>query len=677
MRRQQILLGTLALTLLLLGLLAGLGLAQGPQPPRPLALEVAIGTAFTYQGRLESDGGPVNATCGMQFGLFDHSAGGAPMAAISSTVPISDGLFTVSLDFGEVFTGTARWLGVKVKCPGDSGYTTLTPRQALTPVPYALALPGLWTQQNPTSPNLIGGYSGNWVTPAACGATIGGGGRDFYANRVTDNYGTIGGGSDNQAGNNTGTTSDCVYATVGGGHGNDATREGATIGGGYSNSVSGHFGTVSGGSYNTADSAMVSIGGGEENHAITGTHITIGGGYNNTASGNRATIAGGDENTIDESSGTSVIGGGEHNSITGAFASAIAGGGWNAVSGGTSFVGGGYSHVITGNYGTIGGGWDNEVRAELGTVGGGFGNTTSGSNATVGGGDSNTASGDLATVGGGGQNTASGGFLGSGGSATVGGGHDNTASGASATVGGGAYNTASGGSATVPGGYNNVAQGNKSFAAGSGAWALHTGAFVWADSYAVTLTSPITDSFVIRARGGVTMYTHSSLGSGSYLAPGGSSWNGVSDRARKENLEPVNSQELLARLAGIEVSTWNYTSQDPSIRHIGAMAQDFNALLPGLGGEGEEYINSLDADGVSLAAIQGLYQLYQVQEARIAELEAESAELRTSLDSVEGRLATLEAGSRPPLQASLLPGAGFLLAGLAVCLVTRRRESKP
>jgi hypothetical protein len=108
----------------------------------------------------------------------------------------------------------------------------------------------------------------------------------------------------------------------------------------------------------------------------------------------------------------------------------------------------------------------------------------------------------------------------------------------------------------------------------------------------------------------------------------------------------VDTQELLARLAENPITTWNYKAQDLSIRHIGPMAQDFNALIEGLGGEGEKYINTLDADGVALAAIQGLYQLSQEQAARIEELEAENASLQEWLSDMEARLAALEAAAQ-------------------------------
>ncbi|MCP4246397.1 MAG: hypothetical protein GY778_05040, partial [bacterium] len=73
------------------------------------------------------------------------------------------------------------------------------------------------------SPNLIGGFSGNAVTAGVVGATIGGGGDSAVTNVVTDDFGTVGGGQDNQAGDDAGTTFDADFATVGGGVGNTAS----------------------------------------------------------------------------------------------------------------------------------------------------------------------------------------------------------------------------------------------------------------------------------------------------------------------------------------------------------------------------------------------------------------------------------------------------------------------
>ena len=103
--------------------------------------------------------------------------------------------------------------------------------------PYARALPGLRTEQNSTSPNIIGGADGNSVNPNSVGASLSGGGAGSYLQSVTDDYGTIAGGRGNTAGNGTGTTNDAIAATVGGGEGNTATGSYATIPGGLSNSA--------------------------------------------------------------------------------------------------------------------------------------------------------------------------------------------------------------------------------------------------------------------------------------------------------------------------------------------------------------------------------------------------------------------------------------------------------
>ena len=97
-----------------------------------------------------------------------------------------------------------------------------------------------------------------------------------------------------------------------------------------------------------------------------------------------------------------------------------------------------------------------------------------------------------------------------------------------------------------------------------------------------------------------------------------------SDRNGKENLQTVNQREVLDKVAALPLTTWNYKTQDGSIRHLGPMAQDFKAAF-GLG-ESATGINTVDADGVALAAIQGLNQKL---EAKNAALEQEMAELKT------------------------------------------------
>lgn len=103
----------------------------------------AIDTVFTYQGQLKQTGAPVNGQCDVQFGLFDAATDGTAIGTpqLFDGLPITDGVFTVQLDFGAVFDGSGRWLEIASRCPAGSGaLTTLTPRQPITATPYTLGL---------------------------------------------------------------------------------------------------------------------------------------------------------------------------------------------------------------------------------------------------------------------------------------------------------------------------------------------------------------------------------------------------------------------------------------------------------------------------------------------------------------------------------------------------------
>ena len=99
-----------------------------------------------------------------------------------------------------------------------------------------------------------------------------------------------------------------------------------------------------------------------------------------------------------------------------------------------------------------------------------------------------------------------------------------------------------------------------------------------------------------------------------------------SDRNAKEGFVPVDPQGILARVATLPVETWSYKAERPAVRHIGPMAQDFAAAF-GVGGDPTR-IHAVDASGVALAAIQGLYQLVQAQTAELRELRVELRTLR-------------------------------------------------
>ena len=266
----------LTLGALLVGLPGAAG-AQGPEPQGEIGVqESVLGPAFTYQGRLFDGGNPADGTFDLQFKLYDAGSGGHQLGSTvpKDDVPVTAGVFAVKLDFGpNTFNGEARWLEIGAR-PGDQtgDFTILSPRQELMPTPYALALPGLRTQPNDTSPNVIGGFRGNTVRDGVVGATIMGGGHSTtpqgpIPNDVTDNFGMVGGGSGNVAGNLNTNPSDAEFATVSGGIANKASARFATVGGGSSNFVVDEFSTVGGGSHNIVNGAYATIPGGSSNTA--------------------------------------------------------------------------------------------------------------------------------------------------------------------------------------------------------------------------------------------------------------------------------------------------------------------------------------------------------------------------------------------------------------------------
>jgi hypothetical protein len=124
------------------------------------------------------------------------------------------------------------------------------------------------------------------------------------------------------------------------------------------------------------------------------------------------------------------------------------------------------------------------------------------------------------------------------------------------------------------------------------------------------------------------------------LVSGSGSWETLSDRYTKAAVIPVDSQKILDGLMEVPVSSWRYIGQDETVRHIGPMAQDFYAAF-GMGTD-EHFIGSVDADGVSMAAIQGLYRLVQEKDARISVLESQHADMQQRIDALESRLTRLE-----------------------------------
>ncbi len=115
-------------------------LSLNPQPSAAV-----LGTSFTYHGRLNDGGIPAQGIYDLRFAIYDAADDGSIVAGpiTNSPMAVTNGLFVVRLDFGGgVFTGDARWLEIGVRTNSSGAdFTVLSPRQNLTPTPYALYAP--------------------------------------------------------------------------------------------------------------------------------------------------------------------------------------------------------------------------------------------------------------------------------------------------------------------------------------------------------------------------------------------------------------------------------------------------------------------------------------------------------------------------------------------------------
>jgi trimeric autotransporter adhesin len=698
----------------------------------------AQGTAFTYQGRLNIGTNIANGTYDLQFTMYDALANGnvAGGPLTNAATGVTNGLFTATLDFGAgVFTGADRWLQIGVRTNGSGTFVMLSPRQKLTPTPYAIysanattagiaggVVPGSVTgagiaSSTITSGNIAGGQVVKSLNGFQDAVTLSpgpnvsftSGGNNIQIAASLANAWELSGNAGTTAGLNfVGTTdnqplelranSQCALRlepnpsgapnVVGGAPVNlvDVGTVGGVIGGGgamnyqgssYSNEVASDFGVIGGGTGNSiqTNSPGSTIGGGEKNsvnsgiYAFTAAYATIGGGYSNTADAINATIGGGSQNNIwgsypsftssgstiaggvgnsvhDSGSGPCTIGGGSGNMISGGSADfmTIAGGQNNIImsSGTASTIGGGEQNVIGNNTFegdsavTIAGGYNNWSQSSTySTISGGSGNRvgyiTTG--CTVGGGETNSIGdfdSDATICGGNGNIIGGGGYFSASSFSTVGGGYGNSIapSSWSSTVGGGMNNLVNGSYGTIPGGANNVAT-NYAFAAGQQAQALHQGSFVWADSQNTNFASTANDQVSFRCQGGVRFTSGSGAANQTVSwTPGNGGWSFSSDRNLKDHLEPVDVQAVLEKVSRLPIMEWNY--KDYPQRHIGAMAQDFHSSFPL--NNNDKMLNDADLHGVALAAIQGLNQK---MEAENAALRAENADLKARLDRLE------------------------------------------
>jgi trimeric autotransporter adhesin len=516
-----------------------------------------------------------------------------------------------------------------------------------------------------TIPNIVGGLASfrPAVVPVnVSGVVIAGGNAPsgFFSGNQPDDFmaaydddGTIGGGFANKVGTDNPDSTDAAFATVGGGVQNTAAAFAATVGGGAANLASGGRSVVAGGNVNYAIGDCSFIGGGS-NNIIRGTAAgsAVAGGWRNLIETNSyaAIIAGGEQNVIDRSSPYATIGGGSYNSTIGP-ASVIAGGSHNRASFG---------------YVTISGGSSNNATGYAATVGGGEANSASGARSVVAGGYTNQVMGDFSSVGGGSFNTCAGQF------AIIAGGANNIC----LTD----YGAIPGGCSNYVNGLYSLAAGQQAIATNIGAfvWADSQNAPFYSttnDEFSIRARSGVrlnndtalvfgdtsSSSLSVDQGGAIELGDSTSSGKTPFIdfhyGIGGSAqtdynvrlWNNsdqelsifrigsvtpmarlnasglevngivccASDRNRKENFQPVDAGEVLAKVAALPLSRWNY-KDDPRSTHIGPMAQDFYAAF-GVGPD-NKHIATVDADGVALAAIQGLNQRLQEKEATIESL---------------------------------------------------------
>jgi hypothetical protein len=367
---------------------------------------------------------------------------------------------------------------------------------------------------------------------------------------------------------------------------------------------------------------------GEFTGNVTATGTMLSGGSVGSSSGALELRVGGQrlyrlENATDTTYGYSpnLIGGFSGNEVTPGVVGATIGGG-----GAVENI-----NQVNGVYGTVSGGENNTASGNDATVSGGIQNTASGGASTVSGGLNNAASSPLSTVSGGYNNTASATY------STVSGGYNNTASGNYSFVGGGQNNQASGDWSAVLGGGNNIAGGITAIALGTGAQAFHSGTLVFGDGSGSAVSSTTFEQITMRAANGFRFFTNPSMTTGVQLAPNGSQWLAVSDRNMKNYFRTLDPTVVLDKFSQIPITEWSYKAQDPSIRHIGPMAQDFFQAF-GLG-EDKLRIGTMDADGVMMAAIQGLNAKLKDKDREIDSLKSELSKQKAE---TETRLARLE-----------------------------------
>jgi hypothetical protein len=453
-------------------------------------------TAFTYQGRLDDGGNPASGSYDIIFTLHDAASAGNVIGGPVTNAPtiVSTGLFTVTLDFGNQFPGDARWLEIAVRTNGGGAFTTLAPRQPLTSTPYALR-----ALNSASAASVSGNVPATQLTGVVPLSQLP---TSLVTNGASDVSisGTF-------AGNGSGLTGLDASQITGGIVPSAALSNAWQVGGNAGTTPALHF-------LGTTDNSPIEI---RVNNlralriepAGLGPNL-IGGNTNNSIGEltDSATISGGSGNQIGTNNLGSVIAGGRGNRIgTNSLLGTVSGGSFNRIADDSfgATIAGGTSHYIgtNANSAAIGGGTLNIISAGAiaSTIPGGSGNwiRTNAAHGTIGGGRANQIGNDSrsATIAGGDNNSIGTNST----SATISGGFGQT------IVSDAPYSIIAGGRFNLIGGGATGA-----FAAGTRAYALHPGSYVWADfadfdAAGVPFSSTTANQFSARAVGGVRFET--------------------------------------------------------------------------------------------------------------------------------------------------------------------------
>ncbi|HET7233759.1 MAG TPA: tail fiber domain-containing protein [Longimicrobium sp.] len=222
------------------------------------------------------------------------------------------------------------------------------------------------------------------------------------------------------------------------------------------------------------------------------------------------------------------------------------------------------------------------------------------------------------------------------------------------------YTVRAGGQGSVALGYRTTANNDYSVAIGYRASNnTHTGTMAMGDeSTTDSVRNQADNEFRIRYNGGIRLRV-STAANGNTPGAGGNvgcdltvavpSWTCASSRTLKENFVAVDGEDVLTRIRGIPITTWNMTGADQNVRHLGPVAEDFYHAFPL--GLGETTIGLGDIDGVNLAGVKALeartthlQQQLDQRTAEVTQLRGELAELRAQ---VQALAAAQSAASKP------------------------------